>query len=65
MRIEVFTIFPALVEGFLGHSLIARARDEGLLDLRVHDLRSASSDPHRSVDDCLRSTHFSSRSLRY
>ena len=51
MRIEVFTIFPTLVDGFLGHSLIARARDEGLLDLRVHDLRSAAIDPHRSVDD--------------
>jgi tRNA (guanine37-N1)-methyltransferase len=51
MRIEVFTIFPTLVEGFLGHSLIAKAREEGLLDLRVHDLRSAATDPHRSVDD--------------
>jgi tRNA (guanine37-N1)-methyltransferase len=51
MRIEVFTIFPTLVEGFLGHSLIGRARTQGLLDLRVHDLRSAAIDPHRSVDD--------------
>ncbi len=51
MRIEVFTIFPTLVEGFLGHSLIGRARAQGLLDLRVHDLRSAAMDPHRSVDD--------------
>ena len=51
MQIEVFTIFPTLVEGFLGHSLIAKAREEGLLDLRVHDLRSAATDPHRSVDD--------------
>lgn len=51
MRIEVFTIFPTLVEGFFAHSLIARAREQGLLDLRVHDLRSAATDPHRSVDD--------------
>ena len=51
MRIEVFTIFPTLVEGFLGHSLIGRAQAQGLLDLRVHDLRSAAMDPHRSVDD--------------
>ncbi|HTN81064.1 MAG TPA: tRNA (guanosine(37)-N1)-methyltransferase TrmD [Acidimicrobiales bacterium] len=51
MRIEVFTIFPSLVDDFLGHSLIAKARAEGLLDLRVHDLRSAATDPHRSVDD--------------
>ncbi len=51
MRIEVFTIFPSLVDGFLGESLLGRGRDTGLLDLRVHDLRSAATDPHRSVDD--------------
>ncbi|HEX2040695.1 MAG TPA: tRNA (guanosine(37)-N1)-methyltransferase TrmD [Acidimicrobiales bacterium] len=51
LRIEVFTIFPAMVEGFLSESLIGKARRAGLLDLRVHDLRSAAVDPHRSVDD--------------
>lgn len=51
MRIDVFTIFPAMVGGFLDESLIGRARREGLLDIRVHDLRSAAADPHRSVDD--------------
>ena len=51
MRIEVFTIFPALVDGFLNGSLIGKARQNGVLDLRVHDLRSAAVDPHRSVDD--------------
>lgn len=51
LRIDVFTIFPAMVEGFLSESLIGKARRGGLLDLRVHDLRSAAIDPHRSVDD--------------
>lgn len=51
MRIEVFTIFPGLIEGYLGESLIGKARARGLIDLRVHDLRLATSDPHRSVDD--------------
>ena len=51
MRIDVFTIFPSLVDGYLGASLIGKARAAGLLDLRVHDLRSAATDPHRSVDD--------------
>ena len=51
MRIDVFTIFPGLVDGYLGASLIGKARVKGLLDLRVHDLRSAAVDPHRSVDD--------------
>ena len=51
MRIEIFTIFPELIEGFLGGSLIGKAQREQLLDIRVHDLRSCATDPHRSVDD--------------
>jgi tRNA (guanine37-N1)-methyltransferase len=51
VRIDVFTIFPELVEGWLSASLIGKARQAGLLDLRVHDLRSGTTDPHRSVDD--------------
>ncbi|MDQ1398858.1 MAG: tRNA (guanine37-N1)-methyltransferase [Acidimicrobiaceae bacterium] len=51
MRIDVFTIFPALVEPWLDASLIGKARAAGVLDLRVHDLRSLATDPHRSVDD--------------
>jgi tRNA (guanine37-N1)-methyltransferase len=51
VRIDVFTIFPSMVDGFLGQSLLGKARANGLLDVRVHDLRSAAIDPHRSVDD--------------
>jgi tRNA (guanine37-N1)-methyltransferase len=51
VRIDVFTIFPDLVDGFLGGSLIGRGRRDGLLDVRVHDLRMATTDVHRSVDD--------------
>lgn len=51
MRIDIFTIFPTMVEGFAAQSLIGKARAAGRLDIRVHDLRSAASDPHRSVDD--------------
>lgn len=51
LEVGVFTIFPALVEGWLSASLIGKARASGVLDLRVHDLRSAAQDPHRSVDD--------------
>lgn len=51
MRVDVFTIFPEMVEQFASHSLLGRARAGGALDLRVHDLRSAATDPHRSVDD--------------
>ena len=51
MRIDVLTIFPEMIVEFGAHSLIGRAAAEGLLDLRVHDLRAATQDVHRTVDD--------------
>jgi tRNA (guanine37-N1)-methyltransferase len=51
LRIDVFTLFPGLVEPWTEASLIGKAGRQGILDLRVHDLRSAATDPHRSVDD--------------
>ena len=51
MRIDVFTIFPSMVEAFFGESLLGKAQGKGLLDLRVHDLREHTTDVHRSVDD--------------
>jgi tRNA (guanine37-N1)-methyltransferase len=51
MRIDIFTIFPEMVAGFADQSLLGRAREHGVLDVRVHDLRSTAADPHRSVDD--------------
>ena len=51
LRARVLTIFPDLVAPWLDASLMGRARRSGLLDLDVVDLRSAATDPHRSVDD--------------
>ncbi len=51
MRVDVFTIFPDLLEHYCRGSLLGRARHQGLLDLRVHDLRAGAGDPRRSVDD--------------
>lgn len=51
MRIDVFTIFPALVDGFCSESLLGKSRSLGLVDLRCHDLRDYTTDVHRSVDD--------------
>ncbi|MDG2023741.1 MAG: tRNA (guanosine(37)-N1)-methyltransferase TrmD [Actinomycetota bacterium] len=51
MRIDVFTIFPEAVDNMAQLSVLGRARDAGLIDVRVHDLRMASTDPHRTVDD--------------
>ena len=51
MKIDVITIFPAMIEEFAAHSLLGKAREQGAFDLRVLDLRSVAVDPHRSVDD--------------
>jgi tRNA (guanine37-N1)-methyltransferase len=51
LRIDLLTIFPDLMRPWTQASLIGRAAAAGLLDLRVHDLRSGTTDPHRSVDD--------------
>ena len=51
MRIDVFTLFPGLVDGFCSDSLLGKARDNDLLDLRLHDPRDHTSDVHRTVDD--------------
>ncbi|MGZ4445285.1 MAG: tRNA (guanosine(37)-N1)-methyltransferase TrmD [Nocardioides sp.] len=50
MRIDVVTIFPAYLDP-LGLSLAGKARDKGLLDIRVHDLRQWAHDRHHTVDD--------------
>ena len=50
MRIDVVTIFPDYLAP-LGLSLIGKAREQGLLDVRVHDLRDFTHDRHRTVDD--------------
>ena len=51
VRIDVFTIFPDVVAGYCGASILGRAADAGALDVRVHDLRDGADDPRRSVDD--------------
>lgn len=51
MLIDVITIFPAILEGPLGESLLGRAIAAGLVEVRVHDLRDRSTDRHRTVDD--------------
>ena len=51
LRIDVFTIFPEVVDEYCTTSVVGRARRDGLVDIRIHDLRSAATDPHRSVDD--------------
>ena len=51
MKIDVLTLFPAMFAGPLDESIIKRARQAGILDLRIHDLRDWTHDRHRTVDD--------------
>jgi len=51
VRVDIFTCLPQLLEPVLGGSLLGRAREAGVVDVRVHDLRDYTSDRHRSVDD--------------
>lgn len=51
MRIDVLTLFPGMFSGPLDESIIRRARDQGLLDLRMHNFREWTHDRHRTVDD--------------
>ncbi len=51
MRIDVVTIFPPLLAGAFEHSIIKRARERGIVDIHVHDLRDYTADRHRTVDD--------------
>ena len=51
MRIDVFSIFPGMVDSFCSESLLGRARANGQVDLRCHDIRAHATDVHRTVDD--------------
>ncbi|MBK5223821.1 MAG: tRNA (guanosine(37)-N1)-methyltransferase TrmD [Acidimicrobiia bacterium] len=51
MRIDVFTLFPVMVDDFAAVSLLGKAQERGVLDLRAHDLRRHATDVHRTVDD--------------
>lgn len=51
MRIDVFTLFPKLVDDFCSDSLLGRARQNELVDLRLHDPREQTTDVHGTVDD--------------
>jgi tRNA (guanine37-N1)-methyltransferase len=51
VRIDIVTIFPGIFESPLRESLLGRAIEAGVLDVRVHDLRDSTTDKHRQVDD--------------
>jgi tRNA (guanine37-N1)-methyltransferase len=51
MKFDIVTIFPRMVEAGLAEGVVGRGVERGLLDILVHDLRTYTSDRHRSVDD--------------
>ena len=51
LRIDVFSLFPQLVDNFCAESLLGKAQQRDLLDLRTHDVREQTSDVHGTVDD--------------
>jgi tRNA (guanine37-N1)-methyltransferase len=51
MRIDIISAVPKLLESPLKHSIVGNARDNGLVEIHVHDLRDYSEDKHKKVDD--------------
>jgi tRNA (guanine37-N1)-methyltransferase len=51
VRIDVFTLFPRIVEGPMRESLLGKAIEAGIVDVRVHDIRAFATDKHHQVDD--------------
>jgi len=51
MRIDIVTGFPGLVSGPLEESILRRAREKGIVEIVVHDLRDYARDRHRTIDD--------------
>jgi tRNA (guanine37-N1)-methyltransferase len=51
MKFEILTIFPDFFRGPLDYGIVRRAREAGLIDISIHDLRAFTHDRHRTVDD--------------
>jgi|GEM_PF-6759595 len=51
MRVDVLTLFPGIFQGYLEESLVRKARDKGILDIRLWNWRDWTEGPHKTVDD--------------
>lgn len=51
MRIDILSLFPEMFDGFLESSIIKRAREQGYVDIKIHNFRDYSLDKHGRVDD--------------
>lgn len=51
MRFDILTLFPGICEGPLNESILRRARERGLIEVGLHDIRESCTDKHRQADD--------------
>ncbi|OQX76047.1 MAG: tRNA (guanosine(37)-N1)-methyltransferase TrmD [Bacteroidetes bacterium 4484_276] len=51
MRIDILTIFPEMFDGPFNHSIIKRAKEKGLVEIHLHDIRDYAKNKHKRVDD--------------
>jgi tRNA (guanine37-N1)-methyltransferase len=51
LQIDLLTLFPGMLDGFLGESILGKGLERGLLSVKVHDLRQWTTDKHRTADD--------------
>lgn len=51
MRIDILTVVPDLLEGPFSHSILKRAKEKGLAEVHIHNIRDYSTDKHKNVDD--------------
>ena len=51
MRIDIITVLPEMLDGFINTSILARAQKKGLAEIHLHNLRDYTTDKHRRVDD--------------
>ncbi len=51
VRIDVFTLFPEMLAGYLQHSILKRAQESGLLEVALHNIRDYAADKHHVADD--------------
>jgi tRNA (guanine37-N1)-methyltransferase len=51
MRIDIITVLPGILDGPFSHSILKRAREKGIVEIHIHNLRDFSTDKHRRVDD--------------
>lgn len=51
MKFDIITIFPEILNSYFGESLLKKAQDKGLIEIKTHNLRDFTDDKHRKVDD--------------